>query len=118
MSIESRKTARLDHAQNAALADAQSGAVSRRDMLWQLGGGLGGVALASLLARDGRLLAAEPNASGSAAKRHDAQPGSPLAVRQPHFAASSKRVIVLFCAGAVSQVDSVLPADGRRPARR
>ena len=31
---------------------------SRRDFLWQLGGGSGGVALASMLSRDG-LLAAE-----------------------------------------------------------
>jgi len=67
---------------------------SRRELLWQLGGGLGGLALASLLGADG-LLAAEADL-----KRN------PLAARPPHFAAKAKRVIVLFCAGAVSQVDT------------
>jgi Protein of unknown function (DUF1501) len=67
---------------------------SRRDWLWQAGGGLGGVALASLLAADGRLL-------GDESKRT-----SPLAPRATHFVPRAKHVIVLFCAGAVSQVDT------------
>ena len=54
---------------------------------------IGGVALASLLAGDGRLLADEKQAS-------------PLAAKAPHFAPRARHVIVLFCAGAVSQVDT------------
>lgn len=38
--------------------------LSRRDFLWQSGGGLGGIALASLLPTEG-LLAANPNPQAS-----------------------------------------------------
>jgi hypothetical protein len=55
---------------------------SRRDFLWRLGGGLGGVALASLLSRDGLLAA----------------PG-------PHHAPKAKRVVHLFMAGGASHLD-------------
>lgn len=77
-----------------ALRAAGACAPSRRDWLWQLGGGLGGIALASLLEQDGRLLADQPPRT------------SPLAARAPHFVPRAKHVIVLFCAGAVSQVDT------------
>src|SRR5207244_6760127 len=63
--------------------------LDRRHFLSQMGTGLGGVALAWLLARDGR--AAEP---------------SPLAVREPHFPAKAKRVVQIFCPGAVSHLDT------------
>src|SRR4051794_25250817 len=67
-----------------------AGQPSRRELLWKLGGGLGGVALASMLDRD-RLLAAE---TSSAAR--------PL----PHFAPKAKRVVQLFMSGAASQCDT------------
>ena len=71
---------------------------SRRDFLWQLGGGLGGIALAGMLDRDGRLAASEPSSSES---------GSTAAVTPgPHFAHKAKRVIKLFMSCGVSQVDS------------
>ncbi len=57
--------------------------VDRRRFLWSLGGGLGGVALAHLLSRDG-LLAAE----------------------RPYHVAKAKRVVQLFMSGAASQVDT------------
>src|SRR5690349_16770161 len=60
--------------------------LSRRDFLWHHGGGLGGIALATLLGRD-RLLA-------------DA-PGSGL-----HHAARAKRVVQFFMSGAASQCDT------------
>src|SRR5688500_14513045 len=69
--------------------------LSRRHFLWQ-SGGLGAIALAWLLARDGP--AAAP-----------AEPASPWAsspARAPHFAARAKRVIQIFCAGGVSHVDT------------
>jgi hypothetical protein len=59
--------------------------ISRRDFLWTSGGGLGGIALASLLGRDS-LLASEP-------------PGL------PHFAPKAKRVVQLFMAGGASHLD-------------
>lgn len=64
---------------------------SRRDLLWRLGGGLGGVALAALLERD-RLLA-QPSA----------RPGL---AGLPHFAPKAKAVIQIFCPGGVSHVDT------------
>lgn len=60
--------------------------VGRREFLQHAGGGLGGVALASLLA-------------------HEAQ-ANPLASRAPHFAPKAKAVIQIFCPGGLSHVDT------------
>jgi hypothetical protein len=68
--------------------------VTRRNFLWELGGGLGGVALASLLSDD-RLLAAEATISGN-----------PLAPKASHFPAKARAVIQIFCPGGMSQVDT------------
>ncbi len=59
----------------------QSRYFTRRDFLWHSGGGLGGLALASLLDRDGLLAA------------------------QPHHKPRAKRVVQLFMAGAASHLD-------------
>jgi hypothetical protein len=53
--------------------------------------GLGAIALASLLERDGRGAPSEPD------------PNNPLAVRPPHFAAKAKNVIYLHMSGAPPQ---------------
>ncbi|WP_439630615.1 DUF1501 domain-containing protein [Gemmata sp.] len=68
--------------------------MDRRDFLWRAGGGLGGVALASLLHRDGHLAA---ETAGGA---------SPLAARPPHHPAKATRVIQIFCPGGLSHVDT------------
>jgi hypothetical protein len=65
--------------------------LTRRELLWTLGGGLGGIALADLLARQG-LLADAPT-------RHDLNGGL-------HHRAKAKRVVQLFMNGGVSQVDT------------
>ncbi|HEV3144154.1 MAG TPA: DUF1501 domain-containing protein, partial [Gemmataceae bacterium] len=70
---------------------------SRREFLWQVGGGFAGLALLDLLGRDG-FLAAET--------RRD-EPGGSL--KPPHFAAKAKHVIFLFMNGAPSQVDTFDP---------
>src|SRR6187401_2603181 len=62
---------------------------SRRDFLWQLGGGLGGIALASLLGEE-RLLALDARA----ARTHALQ-----------FPPKAKRVVQLYMSGAASQCD-------------
>ncbi|HEV8059615.1 MAG TPA: DUF1501 domain-containing protein [Gemmataceae bacterium] len=67
---------------------------SRREFLFQAGGGLGGIALTYLLARDGR--AADKLAPSSA---------NPLAVRKPHFPGTAKSVIFMFMVGGPSQMD-------------
>jgi hypothetical protein len=63
---------------------------TRREFLWQVGGGFAGLALADLLARD---LAADSASS----------------TKQPHFAAKAKHCIFLFMNGGPSQVDTFDP---------
>ncbi len=66
--------------------------VSRRDLLWRFGGGLGGIALADLLGREGLL-------AGTPAPRADLNGGL-------HHKSRAKRVIQLFMNGGVSQCDT------------
>jgi hypothetical protein len=63
---------------------------SRRDFLWQSGGGLGGIAVAALLGHD-RLLADPP--------RPELNGGL-------HHRAKAKRVVQMFMSGAASQCDT------------
>src|SRR5439155_10512687 len=60
--------------------------------------GLGGLALASLLHQD-RLLGGDPI-------RPQIRPEAPLAPRPTHFPAKARRVLMVFCSGAVSHVDT------------
>src|SRR5436853_559066 len=62
---------------------------TRRELLWQAGGGLGGIALAYLLGMDGALAEAAPAARGGL-----------------HHPARAKRVVQLFMSGAASQADT------------
>lgn len=70
----------------------------RRDFLGQLSTGLGGIALASLLHDDGAL-AAPPI-------RPRIDPAQPYAPRESHFPAKAKNVLVIFCSGACSHLDT------------
>jgi hypothetical protein len=70
--------------------------LNRRQFLSDNATALGGIALASLLGRDGLLAAAPP--------RIDA--AHPFAPRPPHFSAKAKNVVMIFCAGAVSQLET------------
>jgi hypothetical protein len=74
--------------------EQSSASVDRREFLRHAGGGIGVVALASLLARDGLL---------HAATRPDA--ARPLAPKPAHFAPKARRVIYLFMHGGPSHVD-------------
>ncbi|MBB5034894.1 DUF1501 domain-containing protein [Prosthecobacter vanneervenii] len=62
-------------------------AVSRRDFLWELGGGLGGVALSAMLS--------EAQATTN-----------PLSAKRPPLPAKARAVIQIFCPGGLSHVDS------------
>src|SRR5215213_6369896 len=69
---------------------------TRREFLWQAGGGFTSLALAYLLDRDGffaRNVSAAP-------------PAAPVAPPAPHFAPKARSVIFLFMYGGVSQVDT------------
>src|SRR5438552_8384070 len=68
---------------------------TRREFLWQVGGGFAGLALIDLLSRDG-VFAAPP------ADRTR----NPLAERQPHFPAKAKHAVFLFMNGGPSHVDT------------
>ena len=86
-------------------ADKRRRLISRRDLLFQAGGGIGGLALTSLLNQHG-LLAAESTAENGA-KSCASSTGitSPFAPKPPHFKPRAKRVIYLFQSGAPSQMD-------------
>jgi hypothetical protein len=73
--------------------------LDRRAFLQCGGTGLGGIALAALLDEQ-RLRAAEPPI------RPRVDPSRPFAPRPPHFPARAKNVVVVFCSGALSHVDS------------
>src|SRR5438128_1890736 len=68
---------------------------TRREFLWQAGGGFVGTALTYLLARDGFF----------AGKARAADAVAPLAVKSSHFPARAKSCIFLFMYGGPSQVD-------------
>jgi uncharacterized protein DUF1501 len=73
---------------------------SRRDFLFQAGGGISGLALAHLLEQQG-LLAAEPSAACQAKPLGD----NPYSLKPPHFKPRAKAVISLFMTGGPSAVD-------------
>lgn len=71
----------------------------RRTFLQQSAAGLSSIAFASLLREDGLLANDEPI-------RPEIHPAQPYAPRQPHFAPRAKRVLMIFCSGALSHVDT------------
>src|ERR1700733_12225475 len=68
----------------------------RREFLWRMGGGLGGIALADLMGRDGLIAGTDP-----ARPRTVADLNGGL-----HHRAKARRVIQLFMNGGVSQMDT------------
>ncbi len=75
--------------------------LNRRGFLRHTATGLGGIALTNLLTGDGLL-----HASGKTPIRPAIDAEHPFAPRRPHFAPKAKNVIVIFCSGAVSHVDT------------
>ena len=70
---------------------------SRRSFFRECAGGIGTIALAQLLEREGRAAAPAVN---------------PLAPKKPHFPAKAKNVIFLFMEGGPSQIDLFDPKPG------
>src|SRR5271156_6774155 len=71
---------------------------ARRQFLTTFAGGVGGLAVASMLQADGLLAATDTGPT--------AAPGAnPLAPRAPHFAPRAKNCIFIFLEGAPSQID-------------
>jgi hypothetical protein len=78
---------------------------TRREFLWQVGGGFAGLALVDLLSRDGfftRQAVAEPAKPAMDATYL-------LAPKPAHFPARAKRAVFLFMNGGPSQVDTFDP---------
>jgi hypothetical protein len=74
--------------------------VDRRQMLKQFANGFGMVALAGLMANDGRSSEDHPSADSTL---------DPLALKSPHFPPKAKRIIFLFMSGGPSHVDTFDP---------
>jgi hypothetical protein len=82
---------------------------TRREFLWETGGGFTGLALTGMLAADGFF---DKPAQGNAGI-------NPMAPRKPHFPAKAKSVIFLFMYGGPSQIETfdykpkMYPLDGK-----
>ena len=74
--------------------------LDRRKFLGHTAQGLSSIALASLLQADGLL------ADDKSPLRPRIDPALPFAAREPHFPAKAKNVLMIFCAGACSQLDT------------
>jgi hypothetical protein len=72
---------------------------TRREFLWQAGGGFAAVALAGLL--DDSFLASQAVAADGVTKF-----ANPLAPKKPHFTPKAKSVIFVFCYGGPSHIDT------------
>jgi hypothetical protein len=77
---------------------------SRREFLWQVGGGFAGLALIDQLTRDGFFARAQAAPAPDASKVLN-----PLAVKPAHFPAKAKHCVFLFMNGGPSQVDTFDP---------
>jgi len=85
---------------------------TRREFLWQAGGGFAGVALTGLL---GDAFFARQSVAADGVSKFI----NPMAPRKPHYAAKAKNVIFLFMYGGPSHVDTfdykpnLYPLDGK-----
>ena len=70
--------------------------LDRRQFFGQTSTGLSAIALSSLLSGEGLLAGESPSID----------PSRPHASRSPHFAPKAKNVVVIFCAGACSQLET------------
>lgn len=81
--------------------------LDRREFFNRMGTGLSGIALAQLLRSDGLLAAdsaSRPQSHGPIRPAID--PAHPAAPRPGHFTPRAKNVLVIFCSGACSHVDT------------
>lgn len=76
--------------------------LNRRRFLSDSGMGLGAIALTHLLGQQGLLASEKP----AGPFRPDISSDRPFAPRNPHFRPRAKNVLVIFCSGACSQLDT------------
>src|SRR5205085_5403771 len=75
---------------------------SRREFLWEVGGGFAGLALIDLLSRGGFF-------TSKCGAGEVARPGYLLEPKQQHFPAKAKHAVFLFMNGAPSHIDTFDP---------
>ena len=75
--------------------------LNRRSIMSSAGLAFGGLGLTKLLADDGEL-----NFSGKSTIVPNIDPKEPYLARSPHFTAKAKKVLMIYCPGAVSHVDT------------
>ena len=80
--------------------------LDRRGFLGTAGLSTSSLALATMLQADGLLADDAKTVSGETPLRPDVDPGNPYAPRKPHFDVPAKQVLVIYCPGAVSHVDT------------
>lgn len=79
--------------------------IDRRQLLLNTANGLGGIALAAMLAEDG-LTSAPLQAAETGPLRPKIDDAEPFAARPSHFPPRAKNVLMIFCSGACSQLDT------------
>ncbi len=83
--------------------------LNRRAFFEDTATGLSGIALAAILGQQGLLRADQAHDATVSKKtplRPEIQAARPFASRQAHFPARAKRVLVIFCSGACSHLDT------------
>lgn len=80
--------------------------LDRRRFLGTAGLSTTGLALTSLLQADGLLADDARTLGGKSPIRPDVDPDRPYAPRRPHFEMPAQQVLVIYCPGAVSHVDT------------
>ncbi|CAD74230.1 MAG TPA: DUF1501 domain-containing protein [Rhodopirellula baltica] len=80
--------------------------LDRRSFLGTAGLSTAGLGLASLLQSDGLLASDVGTAGGKTPIRPSIDPNNPYLPRKAHFESPAKQVLVIFCPGAVSHVDT------------
>ena len=75
--------------------------LNRRSMMSSAGFALGGLGLTSILAKEGDL-----NFSGKTTIVPKIDPKKPYLARPSHFSSKAKKVLMIYCPGAVSHVDT------------
>ena len=83
------------------LSPIGTGLLNRRTIMANAGFALGGLGLTSLLAQEGKL-----NFSGKSTIIPSIDPKKPYLARPSHFPAKAKKVLMIYCPGAVSHVDT------------
>jgi hypothetical protein len=83
--------------------------LERRAFLAHAATGLSGIALAAMLSEQGLLRGEDSGdaiVSGKSPIRPSIDPSRPFAARPSHFPVAAKRVLVIFCSGACSHLDT------------